>query len=224
MLLTDVVIGKGMQLTHGLEAMKNWESQELSLHWINILTANLDIFALLNWDLLHLSKSFWIWRSLHYTMVRVLGFLEQSWLHVERDILHSVPVIKDQGQWKETAGNLRQTENGGMHQHLLQQEINGEKQNLRACKNQDRFLTPNLHEGRFCPLTSTVSHFSFTHTVTPTGSVLKRSCLEFLLCNRENKRLQLSVRKTPCLHVSPWQQIGFWTPLITPEGPSSRRS
>lgn len=31
MLLTDVVIGKGMQLTHGLEAMKNWESQELSL-------------------------------------------------------------------------------------------------------------------------------------------------------------------------------------------------
>lgn len=48
MLLTDVVIGKGMQLAHGLEAMKNWESQEYSLHWISVLTTNLDIFALLN--------------------------------------------------------------------------------------------------------------------------------------------------------------------------------
>lgn len=48
MLLTDVVIGKGMQLIHGLGTTKNWESQEFSLHWINVLSTNLDIFALLN--------------------------------------------------------------------------------------------------------------------------------------------------------------------------------
>lgn len=46
-LLTDVVIGNGMQLAHGLYIMKNWEAQRFSLHWVNVLTTNLCIFALL---------------------------------------------------------------------------------------------------------------------------------------------------------------------------------
>lgn len=48
MLLTDLVIGEGMRLTHGLGAMKNWGSQGFSLHWVKVLTTNLGIFALLD--------------------------------------------------------------------------------------------------------------------------------------------------------------------------------